>query len=195
MAPVPYTALGKLTLVYTVSGLTHKVDFPVDPLIVGGVGFVKSRITSTYSFPALSLADRIWSLAKAFYANTVLAPAWILYERSGISFVPIDSGAASGGAGTGGPVFLASQLSATFKDSANQRFNSYWNDTSWGPPAKGRVLGTNTTIDAYTSDFLPPAGSGSIGEGVVSRGDFGITRWTAWTISLNRRVRRERHLT
>src|SRR5579864_2553501 len=122
MAPVPYSALGKLTLNYTVVGLSHKVDFPVDPLLVAGVPFVLSRITLAYSMPAQTLADRIWLLAKTFYAAAVAAPSWVLYQRSGISFIPISGGAVGGGPGTGGATFLASQLSMTFKDSANQRF-------------------------------------------------------------------------
>lgn len=193
MAPVPYSANARLTLTYQVLGLVHRKDYPVDFAMVGGVPKLHSRILGTYSVAPSAMAGQVWGFAKAFYDVAVPAPTWTLFERVGTTFIPVASGPTAGGPGTGGTTVLASQLSITFKDSSNQRYNDYWGDTSWTTPSKAKVAGINATIDGYVDDVLLQVG-GSIGDSLVSRGDLQVTRWIAWTLDSNRRVRRARHI-
>lgn len=193
MAPVPYSTSGRLDLIYVVAGLTHKAQFPVDIEDTGGGVFaISNRRTLTPDTP-LVVSNLIWNSIKAFYPTTVVTPNYVLYRRSGIAFIPVDSGATTAGPGTNpGVAEAASQLTITFRDLPNHIARHMWFETALVPPQKNGTSPTNPALQAYIDSVDSVGTPPFIGDNVMSRGDNAIKRNTGWVVSLNRRIRRNR---
>jgi hypothetical protein len=192
MAPIPYTPNARLQLAYVVSPFSHKANFPVRWNGSDSLPKLWSHSAVDYTNDPQDLATQIWSFAKAFFPASVLAPGWTLYSYVSGDFIPVTDGAATGGVGTNtNPEQSCGQLSITFKDEFNQRFNSYWFETCAIVPNKGPV-GAYNIVNDYAADVLDYNTFGSIGNSLVSRGDGKIIVAKNFTSDLNRALRKRR---
>lgn len=192
---LPYVATAKMELGISVPSLFHRMHFPTNFTFVGGNPLLISHTSGLYTVNPQTWVDAIWSTLKAVYNTAIGAPTWILFETSGTTFIPIASGIASGGAGTNvHATQYAGQLSMTFKDVSNKRLNLYAMEPAFAVPDKSTQSGFANAMGTFMAQCLPPAGAGSIWDSLVSRSGNAVARQLAWTLDLNSRLTRERHV-
>jgi hypothetical protein len=193
MAPVPYSASGRLDIIYVVSGKLHKTSFPVDIAPVSGIYYLFNRVTLAFDTLAYAVASNIWGGIRDLYNTGVAAATYELFTRSGTSFIPVESGTCAGGAGSSGTASaLTGELTMTFKNVINELFKSVWLETILVAPQKQGATSTPAAISAFMDSAINTSVPGNIGNWVESRGSEPLYRKISWTVSLNRRLRRDR---
>lgn len=195
MAPTPWNPSGRLDIVYGVDGLVHRTRFPVNTSNTTGPWLIEDFNTGAFDGNPGTIASQIWSFAQGWYPTSVAAPAWQLYQKSGISFIPVASGTVTGTGGTNtNPYAKCSEFTITFKDAANKLFKSVWLETVYGAPQKSIVNATPLSVANYIIEIIRAGGSPQIGDYVRGRSGYVITRNLRWTVTLNRKLRRSRDL-
>lgn len=195
MAPTPITTSGRLSIAYVVNGLTHKARLWVDIVAVGpSFEVVNHRVGGAGNKTGLVVAQMYWDLIKTSWPSTVTAPTFVLDQYSGGAFIPVD-GAALIGAGTGiGAIDPCNEVTFTFKDTANKKMKISLFETIYESPDKNFYPTGVVALAAIFNDFISPLSTISMNDFARSKGDLRIFRAIAETVSLNRRIRRARHL-
>jgi hypothetical protein len=80
----------------------------------------------------------------------------------------------------------------TFKNVINELFKSVWLETILVAPQKQGATSTPAAISAFMDSAINTSVPGNIGNWVESRGSEPLYRKISWTVSLNRRLRRDR---
>lgn len=194
MPPTPITATGKIRIQLNVQTLTHFIDF-----------FCGIDLTSTppkvFTLPgpsvsAQTICDWIWTTLSALYPSVVLTPTFVLYQKVGGGYIPVDSGTGTGGPGTNtNPSALTTLLTFTFRDGNNKLVRVGVPESSYSAPGREGVNATPTQFANFIASILNGA-AGNIGGFMQSRDaqplPFG--RALLWTNSLSRHTRKRRGL-
>lgn len=195
MPITPYVPNGRMDIVYTVTGLTHKMRLPcsINTPTVGSANALNIRVPASTTVLASAAANHLWGLFNVFYDTSVTAGQYVLNVIGGGSAVPIESGVLTGAGSSGTPPAIASFVTATFKDVTNKKFKAIWAEQTYVPPFHKSYPTGTTALDTFLNDFLITTLTTSLGNWVQSRGGNALQRLTFVTIGLNKRIRRSRH--
>lgn len=196
MPITPITANALFELNYVVNLLSHKTRMYVDASPGGTEGHtIDSHFTGGTDIDPLDLATMYWGFMNPFYPAAVAAPSYVLYLYSGVSYIPVASGTAGGGAGTNpGSSFAAGQLTVVFKDASNRRIVHDWLESALPVPGKQGTTSTNAALQDFIDDMIDTSGPGHLSDFVVGRGNASPIREVGWTSAFNKKLRRQRAL-
>ncbi len=197
MAPQPYTASGRLNIIIVTNSLTHKVRFPVqiDPASVPDGNTILSRVAPGTPIATLSAAQEGWNTIRQVFGTDVAAPSYLIERNVSGVFIPLIGGPLTGAGTAGGTTQTCSEIIFSFASTSNHRWKLFLAEVGVLPPFH---LPGGTAVSPYADiidDVVNPANTSDIGSWVVSRGTEVIGRATGVTSSLNKRIRRSRHLT
>jgi len=194
MAPTPYTPNGQLDIVLVVSGLTHRVQLPVQIEEFAGVWTCLAQKAGAANALPSAVAAQFWALAKALYTAAVAAPTWELQLRDENIFIPVDGGTTAGGAGTsGGTLALGCQTTITAKDVEQHLARLQLPESTVGFPQREGGSSAIAALQALLVDLLDhDIAAVALGDFVVTRNALVWDRILHSTTSTNRQFRRAR---
>lgn len=193
MAPTPYTPSGQLDIIYTVSGLEHRIQYPVDIVFSGGAWNAVSHRAGGTDLDVPTLAQDVWTLIRPFYTNAVGAASFLLQQRDVNIFIPVENGSLSGVGSGSGVLQLGTQATFTFRDVNQFLARHQFAETIFPSPDRATRAAATGAIDAYWDAFDTPA-AGDPGDYIVSRADHVMQRGLFLTTASNRKIRRARGL-
>lgn len=195
----PFTSTWRIQMSYQVATLTHKAFMfvkastftpPVAPQLIDRTGGLADWTAVALRMGAASLQVII---------NTIPSVTYLLQNKQGLLWVPIDAYSPTQGGSASGAVFVASQVTMTLRDLQFNKLKVVMLDTSEVPPTTVKSL--PATGDLH--NFALPYTDGAVDVNdpfsfMVSRSGHylhGSAALVAITTTLNTKVRRKRSLT
>lgn len=195
MAPTAYAASGRLNIQYTTDTLVHKMRIPCDITnLTPGATELGLFVPVGGQVVTSSAAQALWNLMRPNFAASVPAASYLLEQNSGGIFTPVESAALTGAGSSVGPVLDCSEVTLTYKDLNNHKLKLVLLESSISNLAHSPYPVGDAPLDALILYFLTAVNPTDGGNWARSRGDVRIFRFTFFTASLNKRIRRSRHL-
>lgn len=191
MAPTPYGASHQLDIHYTVDGLEHVVQIPVNSGSVGSP-YALNEFTGGTILASAAAADYA-DLFKPLLLATDTIDTYVLQEYDSGIFIPVESGALGvAGTGAGTPV-LSLQFTMTFRDLNYKIIKHVWQEVLLDAPKKYVYPATTPApVDAFIASALDHSTAGALGLWMRSRGGAIYLSVTGATTTFNRKLRRAR---
>jgi len=194
VAPTPYTPSGQLDIIIVVSGLTHRVQLPVDVVESGGSWYVVNHQPAMSNEPGDVVGQLWWDIVRQQYHTGVAAPSWELQQRVGTAFIPVDGGSlASAGSNAGAPA-LGWQATLTFRDAEQHLARVQLAETSNGTLNKSQYSALGADVQQLIDAYITSTGGDDVRDFVMTRADLPTTRFLWYTNTPNREIRRARGL-
>lgn len=194
MAPTPYTPSGQLDIILTVSGLTHRVQLPVDVAEAGGTWYVVNHQPGGSNVTGDVIGQMWWDFVKAVYYTAVTAPAWELQERDENVFITRAGGTLTGSGTNASVPALGYAWTITGKDATQHLARLQLPETSQGVFAHGTYASLPTELQDLIDSYTIPTISGELHDFVMTRNDEPWERMLFHTNTGNRIIRRARGL-
>jgi hypothetical protein len=187
---------GRLDLLITVGGLTHRVQMPCGIVLSAGDWKVIHQFDSGILIDPTDAAQSMWDVLKKFYHSSVTAPGWELQEHDVNIFVVRAAGSVTG-AGTNGSAYAPGMVyTMTFKDADQHLARLQFAEISDPTQAHAQYGGLNSDQKAIVDTCLAHSSStNEVGNWLVTRATSPYSRFLSLTGTSNRKIRRARGLT
>lgn len=193
---VPYTATGRLSLIFTPITRQRKMRIPcalILPLTTPTQFVIRNPAGGNVAASAAALA--LWNLVKPFYNVTTNPPTYLVEQNFSGVFVPVES-AALAGLGTNGSANAAAFVDTfTFRSILGHRLKFLMIETVNGTLYHQNLAGSGAAAQAFINNVLAFTNPTDIGNWAVARGNEIIKSFTFHTSSANKRLRRQYGLT
>lgn len=194
MAPTPYTPNGQLDIILVVSGLTHRIQLPVDITGSPGSYAVVNRQPLGSNQSGGYVGQLFWDKAKALYAGSVAAPEWELQAYDSGAFTPVDGGTLSGAGTNGGSPGLGWASTLTFRDDTQHLIRLVLPENCTSVLVKAQYSGLGADVKALIDQYVVSTVGADVRDFVVSRADESPNRFLWFTNTPNRKLRKARGL-
>lgn len=197
VGPTPIAVTHRLTVDVGVPGIRpHKFRLFCNAVSDGGDpdGFIFE--TPTTSIGMSTAVANLFGLLTPLYPNTVSIGAVVLDQYFTGSWIPVGSDPTSTSGTGGGPINSASQVTTTARDASGKIAKTLIFETIYAPPVRWTAKSSvPTALGLFVQNWNENA-TGSIGSWARFRNaDYtGLATFISTTITLNRRLRRDRGL-
>ena len=193
--PTPLTATHRMELNMLCAGLNHQMRFLCHAVLVGGTWELENN--GGYTNPTFDGAvDQVLNLFAQIYdaGEMTFGPATLAHYVSGAYF-PIHTYNSSVVPVATGNVAPASQITYVFNSTLFEKIKIVAMETNEvAPQHQTAIAGLSADEAAIVNSVIAPTSDVDLGNWMRSRGNEAPDGFVGFTVSLNKRVRRDRGL-